>query len=67
MLIRVMYQDYRYDYVDVAALDRLIATNHIAKFLRPSEGRWVILDRDAIRGWGGPYSGAERRRPQPAV
>lgn len=63
MLIRVMYGDYRYDYVDRCTLDRLITSVGIVKFLRPSEDRWVEIARGPIRGAGGPYAGQERRQP----
>jgi len=62
MIIRVMYPDYRYDYVDAQALDRLIASEGITKFLRPSQQEWVYVDRDPVRGAGGEYSGPERRQ-----
>ncbi len=61
MLIRVMYKDYRYDYVNTNALDRLIASEGIMKFLRPSEDQWVEVARGPIRGGGGVYTGQERR------
>jgi hypothetical protein len=61
MLIRVMYRDYRYDYVDTKTLDRLIASEGIMKFLRPSEDQWVEIGRSPIRGVGGVYTGQERR------
>ena len=61
MLIRVMYRDYRYDYVNTHQLDHLIDFKRITKFLRPSEDRWVIIDKDPIRGQGGDYRGSERR------
>ncbi len=62
MLIRVMYRDYRYDYVDTSTLDRLITSDGIRKFLRPNEDRWAEVARDPIRGIGGIYTGPERRR-----
>jgi hypothetical protein len=61
MLIRVMYKDYRYDYVSAGSLDRLIAAMGIIKFLRPSEDRWIDIARGPVRGAGGPYAGLERR------
>lgn len=62
MLIRVMYGDYRYDYVNTDALDRLISSARIMKFLRLSEDRWVEVGCDPMRGIGGTYTGEERRR-----
>ena len=61
MLLRVQYQDDRYDYVDSRTLDILIAGREIRRFYRPSEEKWVNIDRDPIRGSGGSYSGPERR------
>jgi len=62
MLVRVMYRDCRYDYVDQRTLGRLIASEDIRKFLRPAEGQWVDIARFPIRGTGGVYTGPERRR-----
>ena len=65
MLIRVQYKDQRYDYVDAALLDHIIATKPVMKFFRPSEGLWVNVEQDALRGLGGDeYAGPERRAPE---
>mgnify|MGYP000858995824 FL=1 len=62
MIIRVMYKDYKYDYVNARKLDQLIASQKIIKFVRPSEDTWIHIDRDPIRGTGGSgYDGPERR------
>lgn len=61
VLLRVMYRDYRYDYVDQRTLDRLITGRDIMKFLRPSEGLWVEVTPCPTRGTGGIYTGPERR------
>jgi len=62
MIIRIMYTDYKYDYVNARKLDQLIASQRIIKFVRPSEDTWVYIDRDPIRGaGGGAYEGPERR------
>ena len=62
MIIRIMYPDYSYDYVNARKLDQLIASNRIVKFVRPSEDAWVDIVRDPIRGKGGvAYRGPERR------
>jgi hypothetical protein len=61
MLIRVLYQNDKYDYVADFVLDELIATGKVKKFQR-SDG-WVTIGQDAIRGVGGNrYGGPERRR-----
>ena len=62
MIIRIMYKDYKYDYVNARKLDQLIAYQRIIKFVRPSEDTWIHIDRDPIRGSGGAsYNGPERR------
>lgn len=62
MIIRIMYTDYKYDYVNARKLDQLIASQRIIKFVRPSEDSWIHVDRDPIRGAGGAnYEGHERR------
>jgi hypothetical protein len=49
MLIRIMYTDYRYDYVSARILDQLIASRCITKFLRPPEDAWIDIVRHPIR------------------
>lgn len=62
MIIRVMYTDYCYDYVNARKLDQLIASKRIIKFVRPSQDEWVDVSRDPVRGAGGTaYQGPERR------
>jgi hypothetical protein len=61
MIIRVLYEDDRHDYVPAFRLDDLIAEGKIKKFYR-SDG-WVTIGKDPIRGAGGSrYSGPERRK-----
>ena len=57
VLTYVQYQDGSYDIVDALALDSLLAGKYLRKFYRRSEGRWVDVDRDPIRGSGEKYSG----------
>ena len=59
MLIKVIYQNDKYDMVKPINLDTLLFSNKIKKFLR-SEG-WVTVGVDKIRGSGGHYEGPERR------
>lgn len=60
MMIRVMYNDGRYDLVKQSMLDVLLGTCKLTGFMR-SNG-WAIVGRDQIRGVGmAPYSGPERR------
>ena len=72
MLLRVQYPTFSYDYVDAAALDRLIVSKRIVKFLRPSENFWVNLDQGPVRSVGAlqmntVYVGPERRRSPSAT
>ena len=62
MIIRVLYEDDRHDYVPAFRLDDLIAEGKIKKFYR-SDG-WVTIGKDPIRGGrnGSKYSGPERRK-----
>ena len=66
MLLRIQYNNDKYDYVDQRTLDGLIIQKAINQFYRPQEKKWVNLDRDSIRrGWGGDsifYIGVERRK-----
>ncbi len=62
--IRVTYGNgkYIFDYVSTDQLACLIARDEITHFFRPSEGRWVNVRCDQIRGNGGFYQGPERRK-----
>jgi hypothetical protein len=62
MIIRVLYEDDRHDYVPAFRLDDLIAEGKIKKFYR-SDG-WVTIGKDPIRGGRSisKYSGPERRK-----
>lgn len=67
MFLHVQYRDYRHDFVQARDLDRLIELGQIKQFYRPSEGRWVDIATDRVRGSGGYYGGPERRRSQPGA
>ncbi len=60
MLVRVMYQNQKFDFVKPFLLDELLYLKRIKKFLR-SEG-WATLGINPMRGTGGSYEGPERRR-----
>jgi hypothetical protein len=47
MLIRVIYQDFRYDYVKSWVLDDLIESGKVAMFRR--KNGWAIVGIDPIR------------------
>ncbi len=65
MVIRIQYQDMKYDYVDHFTLDKLIMSGEVRRFFRPSENTWVNADQAPLRGIGGQYLGPERRLVQP--
>jgi hypothetical protein len=62
-LIRVVYRagGCDFDYVTRKLLDTLITQDGITHFYRPSEGRWINIKLDPVRGSGGGYQGPERR------
>lgn len=57
MMIRIIYQDGRFDYIKILSL---ISIKKIEKYYRYSEG-WVTPSINPIRGVGGDYDGPERR------
>jgi len=61
MLIRVVYENEKYDFVKPFILDELLYLNKIKKFHRING--WVDPNIDKIRGTGGYYRGPERRHP----
>jgi hypothetical protein len=60
MLLKVMYQDDKYDMVRPSLLNELISSKKIKRFYR--SGEWSDIERDPIRGSGGSYIGPERRK-----
>jgi hypothetical protein len=64
MVLRVQYQDDKFDYVNETTLGRLIFSREIKRFYRPSEEKWITPGLDPVRGAGGPYAGPERRQAQ---
>lgn len=60
MMIRVMYNDGRFDVVKHTMLDQLLEKNRVASFKRMNG--WAVVGRDSLRGTGGTsYQGPERR------
>jgi hypothetical protein len=59
MLIRVMYDNKKYDWVKPFCLDRLIKSGRIKMFLR-SEG-WVVIGREPVRKRNESYPGSDKR------
>lgn len=66
MLLRVMYQNQRYDFIKAARLSEMIEAGVIAMFQR--RGGWVRLGVDPIRvkKTDASYNGSERRQSQAA-
>lgn len=60
MLVRVMYQNAKFDMVKTFVLDELISSGKLKKFHRSQE--WVTVGVDPVRGMGGSYKGPERRK-----
>ncbi len=61
MLLKVIYQNDKYDMVRPSLLNELIASKKIKKFYR--SGGWADIERDPIRRRaGGSYVGLERRK-----
>ena len=61
MMIRVMYDDGRFDMVKPQVLESLLQSNTVTSFKR-AEG-WVVVGRDAIRNShpAQEYNGPDRR------
>jgi hypothetical protein len=59
--ILVIYDDNTFDKVNYYRLDFLIKSGRVIKFRR-SNGEWVTIAQDQIRGDGGIYEGPDRRR-----
>jgi hypothetical protein len=67
MVLRVKFDDEKFDYVSSQAIDDLIAQKQITMFYRPSEKRWISIGIDPVRRKSGVfYIGPERRTPPPA-
>jgi len=60
MLIKVIYQNDKYDMVRPSLLNELIASKKIKKFYR--SGGWADIEKDPIRRAVGSYVGLERRK-----
>jgi hypothetical protein len=60
MLLKVTYQDDKYDMVRPSLLNELIASKKIKKFYRSL--LWTDIERDPIRRAAGSYVGLDRRK-----
>jgi hypothetical protein len=63
MLIRVIYQDFRYDYLHHRRLDEFIESGRVAMFRRRSG--WAIVGIDPVRRKRQRYPRELRDRRQP--
>jgi hypothetical protein len=67
MVLRVKFENEKYDYVNSDVISDLIKRKQIAMFYRPSEKRWIDIRVDPVREERGIfYIGPERRNPPPA-
>jgi hypothetical protein len=60
VLIKVMYQNGRYDMVKPSILEELLSLGKLKKFSR--SGGLATIGIDPIRGLAGTYEGPERRK-----
>ena len=62
MLIKIKYQNNRFDMITGDVLTRFIQQGKVKEFYRYSEERWVKTESDPIRSeTAGFYSGREKR------
>ncbi len=60
-LIQVRYRNNREGLIDDVTLDELIRERKIRQFFRPSESRWVDVEKDPVRVKSNGFTGPERR------
>ena len=60
-LIQVRYRNNREGLIDDVTLNELIRERKIKQFLRPSESRWVDVEKDPVRVKSNGFTGPERR------
>ena len=61
MLIKIKYQNNRFDLVKSEMLDQFLSKGKVKEFYRYSEERWVTVGTDTLRKSDAPYFGTERR------
>lgn len=66
-LIQVRYRNNRDGLIDDVTLNELIRDRKIKQFYRPSESRWVDVEKDPVRIKTNGFSGHERREALKAV
>jgi tetratricopeptide (TPR) repeat protein len=60
-LIQVRYRNNREGLIDDVTLNELILARKIRQFYRPSESRWVDVEKDPVRMKSNGFMGPERR------
>jgi hypothetical protein len=60
VLIKVIYQNDKFDMVKPSIFEELLPSGKLKKFFR--SGSWATMGIDPIRGMGGSYEGPERRK-----
>ena len=60
-LIQVRYRNNREGLIDDVTLNELILERKIRQFYRPSESRWVDVEKDPVRVKSNGFMGPERR------
>jgi tetratricopeptide (TPR) repeat protein len=60
-LIQVRYRNNREGLIDDVTLNELIQERKIRQFYRPSENRWVDVEKDPVRVKSNGFMGPERR------
>jgi len=63
--LRVLYKNNENDCVCNRAPDTLLLSKILLMFCLLSEKRWININRDPIRGFGGVQSGQIRGNPNP--
>ena len=66
-LIQVRYRNNRDGLIDDVTLNELIRDRKIKQFYRPSESRWVDVEKDPVRFRTNGFTGLERREALKAV
>ena len=61
MVIKIKYNNNRYDLVKSEMLDKFLADGKVKEFYRYSENRWVTVGHDPLRNGKGTFGGDERR------
>jgi hypothetical protein len=67
VIVKVKYQNNRYDLIKGEVLTQFIAEGKIKEFYRYSEERWVTVGSDPTRTGRGGYTGPERRSRDGAI